>query len=128
MPIYEYECEACGNRHEALQKINDPLLLDCPQCSKPALKKLVSVAGFRLSGSGWYETDFKSDGKRNLTTDDLQKKSESKDNAKVLRKKTQRSAAKKDLLILKVQGPMKKMLKLLNHRLQTDRLPCISST
>ena len=87
MPIYEYECEACGNRHEALQKINDPLLLDCPQCSKPALKKLVSVAGFRLSGSGWYETDFKSDGKRNLTTDDLQKKSESKDNAKSTKEK-----------------------------------------
>lgn len=79
MPIYEYECGACGFRHEALQKINDPLLTDCPKCATPALKRLVSAVRFRLSGSGWYETDFKSDNKRNLVTGDSQEKSESKD-------------------------------------------------
>jgi len=64
MPIYEYACEACGHRHEALQKMSDDALTVCPECGKPALKKLVSAAGFRLKGSGWYETDFKGGGKK----------------------------------------------------------------
>ena len=63
MPIYEYECEACGHHYDILQKASDPLLTICPECSQPSLKKLISAAGFRLSGSGWYETDFKSDNK-----------------------------------------------------------------
>jgi putative FmdB family regulatory protein len=66
MPIYEYECGACGHRLEAIQKLSDAPLSECPECGKPALSKLVSAAGFRLGGSGWYETDFKSDNKRNL--------------------------------------------------------------
>lgn len=70
MPIYEYECQQCGHRHEALQKISEDPLTDCPACNKSALKKLISAAGFRLSGSGWYETDFKSKNKKNLTTSD----------------------------------------------------------
>lgn len=63
MPIYEYQCEACGHQLEKLQKISDPRLTDCPECGEPALKKLISRAGFRLKGSGWYETDFKNTGK-----------------------------------------------------------------
>ncbi|HEX7026373.1 MAG TPA: zinc ribbon domain-containing protein [Gammaproteobacteria bacterium] len=66
MPFYEYQCQACGEHLETLQKISDPPLQDCPACGKPQLKKLVSAAGFRLKGGGWYETDFKSDKKRNL--------------------------------------------------------------
>jgi putative FmdB family regulatory protein len=59
MPIYEYQCQSCGHKMEALQKMSDPALSDCPQCSKPELKKLISAGGFQLKGSGWYETDFK---------------------------------------------------------------------
>lgn len=59
MPIYEYQCEACGHEIEVLQAISEPLLQDCPSCGKPALRKLVSAAAFRLKGTGWYETDFK---------------------------------------------------------------------
>ncbi len=66
MPIYEYRCADCGFELEKLQKLNDPPLTDCPACSNAALKKKVSVAGFRLKGSGWYETDFKKAGKKNL--------------------------------------------------------------
>lgn len=66
MPIYEYQCENCGHELESFQKISDPPLSDCPQCGKPALKKLVSAAAFRLKGGGWYETDFKSKNKRNV--------------------------------------------------------------
>ncbi len=69
MPIYEYQCHACGERLEKLQKISDPVLVDCPACQRPTLRKMVTAAGFRLKGSGWYETDFKTDGKRNLAGD-----------------------------------------------------------
>jgi putative FmdB family regulatory protein len=67
MPIYEYRCKSCGHELEKLQKMSDDPLTDCPQCDKPELNKLISAAGFRLSGSGWYETDFKSGNKKNLS-------------------------------------------------------------
>lgn len=69
MPIYEYECSLCGHRLEVLQGISEPLLTDCPSCRRAGLKKLMSAAGFRLSGGGWYETDFKTGNKRNLAAD-----------------------------------------------------------
>jgi len=71
MPIYEYQCKACGNEHEALQKINAEPLKDCPKCEEPALIKKISAAGFRLKGSGWYETDFKSGTKKNVVADNV---------------------------------------------------------
>jgi len=70
MPIYEYRCEECGEELEKLQRMSDEPLRDCPSCGKPALKRLVSAAGFRLKGSGWYETDFKKDNRRNLAGGD----------------------------------------------------------
>ena len=69
MPIYEYQCSECGALHEALQKINDAPLTDCPACGASALRKKVSAAAFRLKGGGWYETDFKSGNKKNLAGD-----------------------------------------------------------
>ena len=66
MPIYEYQCESCGHALEALQRLSDDPLVDCPACNRPALKKQISAAGFRLKGGGWYETDFKSGNKKNL--------------------------------------------------------------
>ncbi len=66
MPIYEYQCSECAHQQEALQKISDAPLVECPACGKPSLKKLVSAAGFRLKGGGWYETDFKTGSKQNL--------------------------------------------------------------
>ncbi len=59
MPIYEYRCDGCGHDLEVLQKISDAPLRDCPECRQPTLRKLVSAAGFRLKGTGWYATDFK---------------------------------------------------------------------
>ena len=66
MPIYEYQCQSCDHELEKLQKISDDMLVDCPECEQPELKRLISAAAFRLKGSGWYETDFKKDNKRNL--------------------------------------------------------------
>ena len=64
MPIYEYLCGACGHAFEAIQKFSDPVLTDCPTCSKPELKKQLSAPGFQLKGSGWYATDFRGNGKK----------------------------------------------------------------
>ena len=69
MPIYEYQCQNCGHELEALQKIADAPLQECPECHKDSLKKKVSAAAFRLKGGGWYETDFKTGDKRNLHGD-----------------------------------------------------------
>jgi len=66
MPLYEYRCDACEHEFEALQKISDEPLVHCPACEAVQLRKLVSAAGFRLKGQGWYETDFKTGTKRNL--------------------------------------------------------------
>ena len=66
MPIYEYCCQACGHSLETIQKLADAPLTDCPACAKPALKKQVSAPSFRLSGGGWYETDFKTGDKKNI--------------------------------------------------------------
>jgi putative FmdB family regulatory protein len=77
MPIYEYRCADCGHELEAMQKLSEPTLTDCPACGKPALKKLISAAGFQLKGSGWYASDFKNSGKPNTTDTASPDKSES---------------------------------------------------
>lgn len=85
MPFYEYECPSCGYRDEVLQKITDKPLKKCPTCGKTGLKKLMSAPVFRLKGSGWYETDFKSDQekKRNLAGPDKEEaKADDKKDAK----------------------------------------------
>jgi len=70
MPIYEYQCGACEHKFEKLQKISYDPLKDCPACNEPKLNKLVSAAAFRLKGSGWYETDFKTGKKKNVSGSD----------------------------------------------------------
>jgi putative FmdB family regulatory protein len=69
MPIYEYQCAACGHTLETIQKFSDAPLTDCPACQKAELKKLLSAPAFRLNGAGWYETDFKTGKKKNLSGD-----------------------------------------------------------
>ncbi len=76
MPFYEYRCDSCGHQLEVMQKMNDAPLSDCPACAKPNLVKLVSAAGFRLKGGGWYETDFKG-GANNKAKDSAAKPSAS---------------------------------------------------
>lgn len=66
MPIYEYACGKCGHQFDVLQKVSDAALRKCPECGALRLKKLVSAPQFRLKGTGWYETDFKKDGKKRV--------------------------------------------------------------
>lgn len=70
MPIYEYACQSCGFEKDVLQKLSDAPLTICPECSKATFSKQISAPGFRLSGGGWYETDFKTGKKKNLAGDD----------------------------------------------------------
>jgi putative FmdB family regulatory protein len=72
MPIYEFECTACGAVFDRLQKLSDPDPTQCPDCGKETIKRRLTAPAFRLAGSGWYETDFKKDGdtKRNLVGKD----------------------------------------------------------
>lgn len=72
MPIYAFKCEACGHAFDRLQKLSDPDPIECPQCGACAVKRQLTAPSFRLAGSGWYETDFKSDkdSRRNLAVTD----------------------------------------------------------
>ncbi|HEU0307126.1 MAG TPA: zinc ribbon domain-containing protein [Lysobacter sp.] len=71
MPIYAFECAACGHSFDRLQKLSDPDPAACPACSEPHVRRQLTAPQFRLAGGGWYETDFKKDGdkKRNLAGD-----------------------------------------------------------
>ncbi len=82
MPIYEYQCEDCGHVLEALQKMADAPLRDCPECSASSLRRLISAPAFRLKGGGWYETDFKTGSRKNVVSDDGGSKAESGKGAK----------------------------------------------
>ncbi len=75
MPIYEYRCNGCGHEMELMQRMSDDPMKDCPVCKESKLKKLISAAGFKLKGSGWYESDFKSQSKN-------QSKSQNKNQSK----------------------------------------------
>jgi len=68
MPIYAFACDACGHAFDRLQKLSDADPSECPACGAAAVRRQLTAPQFRLSGSGWYETDFKKDGdtKRNL--------------------------------------------------------------
>ena len=78
MPIYEYACRSCEHQFETIQKASEPVLTDCPACGEASLKKLLSAPVFRLKGSGWYETDFKTGDKKNVSDNGDSDKAESK--------------------------------------------------
>lgn len=77
VPIYEYACRSCEHQFETIQKASEPVLTDCPECGTAALRKLLSAPVFRLKGSGWYETDFKTGDKKNVAGNGEPDKAES---------------------------------------------------
>ncbi len=82
MPIYEYQCESCGNIVENWQKLTDPPLEECEACGG-RMTKLISQSSFHLKGSGWYVTDYA--GRKNGT--EANKKSAAKDKSAEKKKK-----------------------------------------
>jgi putative FmdB family regulatory protein len=63
VPLYEYECDACGRRFEVIQKFSDPPLEVCKDCGKGPVRKLLSSPAIQFKGSGWYITDYAQKGK-----------------------------------------------------------------
>ena len=93
MPISGYACNNCAPALDALQKMADDPLVDCPECGKPTLKRQLSAPRFRLKGKGWYETDFKKDNQRNIAGE----KDASKADKKTDDKKDKKSDKKSDV-------------------------------
>ena len=89
MPIYGYQCTSCEHTFDALQKMSDPKLVDCPDCGESSLRKQLSAPKFRLKGKGWYETDFKTGDKRNLAADSEKKAATKSSEADKPAKKTE---------------------------------------
>src|SRR5262245_20081965 len=81
MPLYEYECEACGKRFERIQKFSDPLVDVCPTCGKGPVRKLLSSPAIQFKGSGWYITDYAKKGTPDSSTTASQSKSSTSDSA-----------------------------------------------
>lgn len=96
MPIYGYVCKNCEHELDALQKMVDLPLVDCPACSEPQLKRQLSAPRFRLKGQGWYETDFKKDNQRNLAGEKEAAKSEQKSDDKPDKKADKKADKKSD--------------------------------
>ena len=81
MPIYAYRCNGCSHEFDTIQKMSDEPLLNCPECNQPQLAKQVTAPAFRLKGSGWYETDFKTGDKKNISHGDDKPKTGDSDKA-----------------------------------------------
>ena len=77
MPLYEYQCEACGKRFELIRKFSDPPLETCQLCGKGPVQRLLSSPAIQFKGTGWYITDYSQKGKSSAT-DSSSSKSDSK--------------------------------------------------
>jgi putative FmdB family regulatory protein len=95
MPIYEYKCSECGHFMDALQGVNDSPLEVCPECSERSLKRLISAPNFRLSGEGWYETDFKTGNRKNIAEDGKSETKKKESNEKSSDSKSDKKKEKK---------------------------------
>ncbi|MBT8487154.1 MAG: zinc ribbon domain-containing protein [Phycisphaerales bacterium] len=94
MPTYDYQCEACGHEFELFQSMTARVKRTCPECSKPKLKRLVGTgAGVIFKGSGFYETDYRSDSYKKAAEADKKPSGDGKKDAK---KKGDGGATKKD--------------------------------
>ena len=96
MPIYGYACKSCEHTFDALQKISDDPLVDCPDCGDASLQKQLSAPKFRLKGKGWYETDFKTGDKRNLHGEKSGKAKTADSSTKTEKKAEKKSGSKAD--------------------------------
>jgi len=85
MPIYEYECGACGHRFELIQKHTDKRVRTCPECKARKVERLVHAPAIQFKGEGWYVTDYSDQRKKDKAKRSRAKseaKSESKSEAK----------------------------------------------
>ena len=94
MPTYDYECDACGHTMELFQGINDPVKKKCPECGKNKLNRLFGTgAAIVFKGSGFYQTDYRSEGYKKDAKADSQAKGDSKSSDSKKSKSTSSSKA-----------------------------------
>ena len=120
MPIYEYECRGCGERHEFIQKFSDSVKRKCPSCGKLRLRKLISAAAFHLKGDGWYVTDFRDKGKSKDKSSEKPDSAESSSDSKSDSKSSESTSA--DSKSHRLQVHRLQVHRLQVHRLQVHRL------
>jgi putative FmdB family regulatory protein len=96
MPIYEYECEACGNRFELIQKFSDPLVEICPKCGERKVHKLLSSPAIKFKGTGWYITDYAKKGGGESESSKSGEKSDTKGADKAASDKSGKSSSSAD--------------------------------
>jgi putative FmdB family regulatory protein len=101
MPTYDYRCDACEHEFEEFQSIKDDPLKDCPECGKPKLRRLLGTgAAIVFKGSGFYQTDYRSDSYKKRAAEDKPAssseggKSDSGPSSKKTESKPESSAAK----------------------------------
>jgi putative FmdB family regulatory protein len=78
MPLYEYECDACGQRFEIIQKFSDPPASTCTKCGKGPVQRLLSSPAIQFKGTGWYITDYSKKGKDGKSAEKSETKSDAK--------------------------------------------------
>jgi putative FmdB family regulatory protein len=76
MPLYEYQCDACGERFEVIQKFSDPNVEQCRKCGKGPVQRLMSSPAIQFKGSGWYITDYAKKGSGDSSAAGKSEKSE----------------------------------------------------
>ena len=96
MPIYDYKCSNCGQELEIIQKFSDKPKTLCPNCGEESLAKQISAPSFRLKGAGWYETDFKTGKKKNISTNESSNDNKSPETSKTNSKKASKQDKIKD--------------------------------
>ena len=89
MPTYDYECDACSHLFEHFQSINDTLLKKCPECGKLKLRRLLGAGGaVMFKGSGFYQTDYRSDSYKKRAAEDKKSSDKGSSDAKSSDSKT----------------------------------------
>ena len=81
MPLYEYQCDACGCRFEVIQKFSDPAVEACKECGKGPVRRLLSSPAIQFKGTGWYITDYSQKGKSGTSTEGAAKTDAAKSNS-----------------------------------------------
>ena len=98
MPMYEYECDACGHRFERIQKFSDPPVEECPNCGERKVQKLLSSPAIQFKGSGWYITDYAKKGSvgAESSKESSKESKESKESGKESAKESTKSTESKE--------------------------------
>jgi len=95
MPLYEYECAACGHQFEVIRKFSDPPEEKCPKCGGP-VHKLQSAPAFQFKGSGWYVTDYGKSGQSDNKAGSDSKSNSKKDSATETAGKSESASTKSE--------------------------------